>query len=576
MIEGKRQLIGEILLRRGLINEEQLQQALSEQERTGERLGQILIRMGYIDSNELAEALGEQLGMEPVKLSQMDIPPYVITLVPPSFARQNRVVPIGEQNGRVQVAMEDPLDLLVIDNLRATLGREVEPVLASAEELSLALEKYYGAEEKTIDSMLQEISEQDISFVGMGEETEVGVEEGLDEDAPVVKLVSSIIEEAFHRRASDIHFEPLENRFRVRYRIDGVLHVVQELPKRLQGAVISRVKIMARMDIAERRLPQDGRIQMTVDGKQIDLRVSTLPGMYGESTVLRILEKGDVMRGLEDLGFVGEDLARFEHLIKTSTGILLVTGPTGSGKSTTLYAALSRLNKPDVKIITVEDPVEYQINGINQVHVRDDIGFTFARALRAILRQAPNIIMVGEIRDTETAEIAIQAALTGHLVFSTLHTNDAPGAVTRLIDMGIPPYKVASAIRAVMAQRLVRRICPKCKEPYEASPIEKAEIERALGIRLEKPLYKGRGCQYCNYTGYYDRIGIFELMEMTDEIRELVMQRSSSGVIRQVARRQGMKTLREDGMMKVVEGITTLSEVARVTQQYEDEVLLER
>lgn len=571
--QQQHRLLGEILVARGAVTEADVQKALEEQRRTEEPLGKILLRMGKIDSATLASALGEQLGMEPLVLSEMKIPPEIIDLINPAVARQQRVIPVRKaEDGSLVVAMENPMDLLVIDTLRAALGMPITPALASEEEISIALEKYYGAEERTIDSMMKEISQQDISALGIstqGLEEELGLEVGEDAEAPVVKLVQQIINEAYRSRASDIHIEPMERKLRIRYRIDGVCHVVQELPKKLQGPLISRIKIMANMDIAERRLPLDGRIQLTLDGAQVDFRVSTLPGLYGESTVLRLLEKSSVALGLRDLGFMDDDYRLFQNIIRRANGVFLVTGPTGSGKSTTLNAALTELNKPDRKIITVEDPVEYQVTGINQVQVKEEIGLTFARALRAILRQAPNIIMVGEIRDTETAEIAIQAALTGHLVFSTLHTNDAPGAVTRLIDMGVKPFLVASAVQAVMAQRLVRRLCTSCKEEYTPREDEVEEIYRLIK-RTPKTLFRPRGCPNCNNTGYRGRIGIFEIMEVSDPIRDLIMKRASSAVIRRKARELGMRTLAEDGARKVVNGITTMAEVTGAAASEED------
>jgi len=575
MVE-RRRMLGEILLDMGLINERQLEQALNDQKTSEEALGRILIRMGHIDGDGLGHALSEQLGVPYYKLSEMKIAQDVLSRVPGPVARQHRVVPVSVDNGHLVVAMENPMDLLVLDNLQVQLESEIRPALASDEEIGVALERYYGVEEKTIDSMMQEISQQDISFVGADESGETVIVSGAEDeqaDAPVVKLVSSVIAEAFRERASDIHFEPMEDRFRVRYRIDGVCHIVQELPKRLQPPTLSRIKIMSGMDIAERRVPQDGRIQLNMSGHPIDLRVSALPGLYGESMVLRILDRGDVMRGLSDLGFFEDDMELFNDIIRMATGIFLVTGPTGSGKSTTLYAALSQLNKPDVKIITVEDPVEYQIPGINQVQVLEDIGMSFGRALRSMLRQAPDIIMVGEIRDQETAEIAIQAALTGHLVFSTLHTNDAPSAITRLIDMGVKPFLVASAVQAVMAQRLVRRNCTNCSVGRDPRADERIEIEKVIGRKFDGQVMEGPGCAQCNHTGYKGRLGIFEVMRMADEVRDLVMQRKAASSIRDMAKQLGMRTLREDAWRKVSEGATTPAEVARVTAE-EEEVIL--
>jgi type IV pilus assembly protein PilB len=413
--------------------------------------------------------------------------------------------------------------------------------------------------------MLEEMTEGSVQKPGEGTPKLEGEDEVTDADAPIIKLVSLIILEAFRSRASDIHLEPLERKFRVRYRIDGVLHEVESPPKRLQSAILSRVKIMANMSIAEKRLPQDGRIQINVMGRDLDLRVSSIPSNHGESIVMRLLDKQSLQLGLPKLGFFSDDQQTFERLIGLSDGIILVTGPTGSGKTTTLYACLNHINKPDRKIITVEDPVEYQLSGINQVHVRSDIGLTFAAALRSILRQAPNIIMIGEIRDLETAEIAVNASLTGHLVFSTLHTNDAPSAVTRLIDIGVKPFLVASSTRAIMAQRLIRKICEKCKEPVRATDQELRLLGPHAAQIAQAQLFHGRGCSECNHTGFRGRIGLFEIFVITDEVRHLIYDRVSAAHLRNRARELGMRTLREDGIRKVIAGQTTLQEIFHVT-----------
>ena len=414
-------------------------------------------------------------------------------------------------------------------------------------------------------TILQEATEGTVTGAGKDVPKLEGEDDVTDADAPIIKLVSLIILEAFRSRASDIHLEPLEKKFRVRYRVDGVLHEVESPPKRLQSAIISRVKIMANMSIAEKRLPQDGRIQINVMGRDLDLRVSSVPSNHGESIVMRILDKQGLMLGLPSLGFFSDDQQTFERMIGLSDGILLVTGPTGSGKTTTLYACLNYINKPDRKIITVEDPVEYQLGGINQVHVRTEIGLTFGAALRSILRQAPNIIMIGEIRDKETAEIAVNASLTGHLVFSTLHTNDAPSAVTRLIDIGVKPFLVASSTRGIMAQRLVRKICEKCREPMKAADNELRMLGPLAQQFAEAQIFHGRGCADCNHTGFRGRIGIFEIFVINDEVRHMIYERVSSASLRQKARELGMRTLREDGLRKVLAGQTTLAEVFRTT-----------
>jgi type IV pilus assembly protein PilB len=467
--------------------------------------------------------------------------------------------------------MHDPLGFETIEKLRFVLNREIEVALAPKEAIVEAINKYYGGSSKeteSVDSMLQEFTDTAIDFAedaGAGGKT--GTTNTLEEgDAPVIKLVHLIIQEAVTMRASDIHIEPFAERVRIRYRIDGVLMERDSPPRRLLGAIVSRLKIMGSIDIAEKRRPQDGRIKILVAGKDIDLRVSILPTTHGQSVVMRILDRDNIKVGLQDLGFADDNFATFKGLVKRPNGILLVTGPTGSGKTTTLYAALNELNRPDVKIITAEDPVEYYLPGVNQCEVKSKIGMTFARIIRAMLRQNPNILLVGEIRDLETAETAIQASLTGHLVFSTLHTNDAPSAITRLVDIGIQPFLVASSVLAIMAQRLVRKVCPKCKVRYEPP----SHILAGLGLRPEiakkANFMRGKGCSHCNKKGYRGRMGIFELMPMTTQIREMSFKGESTQNIRKMARKQGMRTLFEDGIIKAIKGQTTLDEVLRITQ----------
>jgi general secretion pathway protein E/type IV pilus assembly protein PilB len=480
------------------------------------------------------------------------------------MAHKYKVVPILKTDKNLTVALGDPLDVDTLDSLRYLLKCDIEGVVAPPEEIQAAQHKYY-ATETNVETMLDQLTEGTVDMVQSGQDTIRESSDVSDADVPIIKLVSLILFEAHRNRASDIHLEPMEKRFRVRVRIDGVLHEVDSPPKRLQSAIISRVKIMANMKIAEKRVPQDGRIQVNIKGSEIDLRVSSVPSCHGESIVMRILDKKSLALGLPNLGFLADDQEVFQRMIRLADGILLVTGPTGSGKTTTLYAALNQINKPDRKIITVEDPVEYQLPGINQVHVREEIGLTFASALRSILRQAPNIVMIGEIRDLETARIATEAALTGHLVFSTLHTNDAPSAITRLIDIGIKPFLVASAVRGIMAQRLVRMICPACKEEHKPTVTEL----RLLGQTAEQvehiKFYSGRGCAKCALTGYSGRRGIFEILEVNEEIQRMIFDKVGSSELRERAREFGMRTLREDGMRKVVAGITTLDEVVRVT-----------
>ncbi len=564
MIPIKPQVIEEMLKSIGLLTDMQIKNALRQQRDTRERLGLILLREGDISDENIRNMVVTQLGTELEKIRGTKVDQEAIRKVPVTFAHHHRVIPIAFENDTLAIATDNPFNFLAFNNFKFFLGCDIKGILTTDEDIDELLDAYYG---------LKEGAPIDALVAGMGKRQKVALREAKEEKAapeeetPVVKLVSLLIAEGLKKRASDIHIEPLENKFRIRYRIDGVLHEVPGPPKRLQASVISRIKIMAGMDIAEKRLPQDGRIRIEVGAKEIDLRVSTLSAIYGESLVLRILDKSSFLMGLKELGFSSEDQKKFERLIKIPNGILLVTGPTGSGKTTTLYASLNYINKPDRKIITIEDPVEYQISGINQVQVKPQINLTFATGLRSILRQAPDVMMVGEIRDFETAQIAIQSALTGHLVFSTLHTNDAPGAITRLIDMGIKPYLVASAVEAILAQRLVRIICPSCKEKYKPAAEELKAINLTPEQLKKAKFYKGNGCGECSNTGYRGRIAIFELLMITDKIRELIFEKMSSSAIKEKAKALGMVTLREDGIKKVLNGITTISEVMRVTQQ---------
>ncbi|MGB0069399.1 MAG: GspE/PulE family protein [Isosphaeraceae bacterium] len=557
----------EILIRRGVVGPDQLKEA----QRVGGAVEDSLVKLGYAEAEDIMKAKAEQHGLPFIELREIEIPPSVIELVPESLARENIVMPLAQGSGTIKVIMHDPLGFETIEKLRFVLNREIEVALAPKEAIVEAINKYYGrssGETESVDSMLQEFTDTAIDFaedMGPGGKsgTTVTLEEG---DAPVIKLVHLIIQEAVTMRASDIHIEPFADRVRIRYRIDGVLMERDSAPRRLLGAIVSRLKIMGSIDIAEKRRPQDGRIKILVAGKDIDLRVSILPTTHGQSVVMRILDRDNIKVGIQDLGFADDDFARFKTMVKRPNGILLVTGPTGSGKTTTLYAALNELNRPDVKIITAEDPVEYYLPGVNQCEVKAKIGMTFARIIRAMLRQNPNILLVGEIRDLETAETAIQASLTGHLVFSTLHTNDAPSAITRLVDIGIQPFLVASSVLAIMAQRLVRKVCPKCKVRYEPP----AHILAGLGLRPELAkkanFMKGKGCNNCNKKGYRGRMGIFELMTLTTQIREMTFKGESTQMIRRLARKQGMRTLFEDGIIKAIKGQTTLDEVLRITQ----------
>ena len=555
----------EILENVGLVSREQAVAARQIAAQEDEPVMDVLAREGAVSKLDMLKALAGQFGMETITLTGLDIPREVLDMVPGDVAQRYKVVPVFKHESILTVALGDPLDVDTLDGLRYVLKCNVEGVVAPPEEIEKAIANYYGRATGAVEGMLQEITEGTLALPEDVKKQLVGDENVTESDAPIIKLVSLIIMEAFRSRASDIHLEPMPKKFRVRYRIDGVLHEVDSPPKRLQSAIISRVKIMANMSIAEKRVPQDGRIQINVMGRDLDLRVSSIPTNHGESIVMRILDKAGIALGLPQLGFFSDDQQIFERLITLSDGIILVTGPTGSGKTTTLYACLNTINKPDRKIITVEDPVEYQMSGINQVQVRSDIGMTFSAALRAILRQAPNIIMIGEIRDMETAEIAVNASLTGHLVFSTLHTNDAPSAVTRMIDIGVKPFLVASSTRAIMAQRLVRKICEKCKEPYQPQEAELRLLGPAAKQLASAQLFHGKGCADCQFTGYRGRLGIYEIFQIDDQVRNLIFEQVSSTELRTKARELGMRTLREDGLRKVVAGITTLEEVLRVT-----------
>jgi type IV pilus assembly protein PilB len=563
-VAAKDDYLIETLTDMGVLADEQLEPIRVEADTTGEGVIDTLITRGLLKVADVAQARAAHAGAEFVKLSDLRLTDDILKAVPRHIAKRYNVVPILKDENGVKVAIADPSDLDAIDGLQHSLNMQVEIAVASSEDIETAIGRYYGAKDDTVSKMIQDITEGEVE-VGitgvMGQDDHSVVEA----DAPIIKLVNTIIVEAFKSRASDIHLEPLGKKFRLRYRIDGVLHEMKDPPKRLQPAIISRLKIQSNMSISEKRIPQDGRIQTGVGGKTIDLRVSCLPTNHGESIVMRILDKEGLKLGLPELGFFTDDQQTFEGLIGLPDGILLVTGPTGSGKTTTLYSCLNFINRPDRKIITVEDPVEYQLSGINQVQVHESIDFTFAAALRSILRQAPNIIMIGEIRDLETATIAINASLTGHLVFSTLHTNDAPSAVTRLIDIGVKPFLVASSTRALMAQRLVRKVCRRCGAPH--SPPE-SEL-RALNIDPNKldgaTFMRGKGCGDCSKTGFRGRMGIFEIFVIDDEARKLVYDKVSASVLRIRARETGMRTLREDGARKVLAGLTTPDEVIKAT-----------
>ena len=550
----------------GVVTDEELAIAQDESMSSGEGVVDTLIAKGVVMPIQVSQAKAAQFGTEFIELGEQTIGDDVVSAVPRNVAHQYKVVPLYMDELSVTVAMADPSDLDAIDGLGQALGMEVNVTVADEEEIEAALKQYYGvAKDDSVSKLLQDITEGEVQISTIGEVDMADDDDAVDADTPIIKLVNTLIVEAFRMEASDIHLEPMADRFRVRYRIDGVCHEQPAPPRKLQAAVISRLKIMSEMDIAEKRIPQDGRIQANVGGKTIDLRVNCLPTTHGESIVMRLLDKEGLKLGLGQLGFLADDQQTFENLIQLPDGILLVTGPTGSGKTTTLYSCLNYINKPDRKIITVEDPVEYQLEGINQVQVNTAVDLTFANALRAMLRQAPNVVMLGEIRDLETASIAINASLTGHLVFSTLHTNSATAAVARLIDIGVKPFLIASATRCLMAQRLVRKICAKCEGPTDPDTSELG----ALGLdinNIKDPNFKvGKGCAKCNNTGYKGRFGLFEVYVMEDEGRKLVINKETSGVIQNHARKVGMRTLREDGARKAIAGMTTPKEVLRVT-----------
>ncbi len=595
-------MFGQSLLERGLITQVQLDEAIHRQQTTmpGKKLGDILVRLGYLSKSHIPDALATQLNIPIINLNEREIPERIRNLVDVQIAQLYRVIPIEEDGGVLRFATADPTNYNQMDNLGRLLERPIEPVLASEDDISQALNKYYGLKDATVETMLSTVSSAstmstlstmsnlsslDSSAGSLGSLSSIdsmssmsmdsidvddatiskGDDGDEEDDSPVVRYVQHLIMEAFRLHASDIHVEPGKFDVVIRYRIDGVLTEMPKPPKRAQSAIVSRLKIMAGCDVTEKRIPQDGRIKMAVGGKVIDLRVSTLPAYYGPSVVMRILDKENLNLGLGQLGFCPEDQRTWEGLLGHSTGVILVTGPTGSGKTTTLYASLNNLNTIDSKLITVEDPVEYQLTGINQVQINHDIGWNFSKALRALFRQDPDIVMVGEIRDQETAEIAIKAALTGHLVFSTLHTNDAPSSFVRLVDVGIRPFLVAQGVRAVLAQRLVRTSCSSCKEPYTPTELELTRL--ALDVdRDNLNLMQGAGCDACGGNGYTGRLGVYELLTMTDSMRAMIMSGESAIALRRQARIDGMFTLRDDAWKKCLNGITTIEEVNRRTK----------
>ena len=591
--------LGELLIKRNYITPEQLKKAVDEQKLKGGRLESNLVRMGYIKEDELLSFLSAQYRVPSVKISKMEINPNVIKLVPSSISKKYFIIPINRVGPKLTLAMADPSNIVVIDEIKFMTGFNVEPVVASETEIIDAVKKYYGGggnvaglgtisfqssdfdldDGKTnasgdgimLDDDVVDVDDFDKLVHGAVDNVEVveadqGADESIDMQGPIIKIVNGILIKAIKVGASDIHFEPYERTFRVRYRIDGVLRRDMALPIQIKNAMISRLKIMARLDIAEKRLPQDGRIKLRMaKGREMDFRVSSIPVLYGEKVVLRLLDKSALQLDMTKLGFEESSLTDLKAAIHKPVGMILVTGPTGSGKTTTLYSALSELNKESENIITAEDPIEYNFMGINQVQMHEEIGLTFASSLRSFLRQDPDIIMVGEIRDFETAQIAVQAALTGHLVLSTVHTNDAPGTISRLIDMGIEPFLISSAIVLILAQRLIRKVCMECREAVKVHP----QLLIDLGVPPDEvksfPVYKGKGCSLCNNTGYKGRVGLYEVMPMKEEVKELVLSRASTSEVKKEAIRLGMKTLRQSGIAKIKEGVTTVEEVLRST-----------
>ena len=562
MVTAKRKpkQLGQILLEQGLLDQEQLDRALDEHRNTPKSLGRVLIDLGYIKERDLVRALAEQVGLEFVDLSEYRIDAGIATLIPEPISRRYRALAIDERDGKLLVAMSDPANVYALDDIRTITGREVQPLVATANDVEQAIQKFAGMGDQ-VEALASEAIE------AMDQEADLTDMEAAVEDAPIVKLVQAIMTQAVADRASDVHIEPGEKDVRVRFRVDGVLHEVMHSPKSIQGGLISRLKVMADLNIAEKRVPQDGRIGMRVGTKQLDLRVATLPTVYGEKVVIRILDKSSALLQLSELGFLDQAYQRYEEAFRRPYGAILVTGPTGSGKSTSLYATLNIVNSPEKHIVTVEDPVEYRLAGVNQIQVNPKAGLTFASALRSILRADPDIILIGEIRDRETAMIAVESALTGHLVLSSLHTNDAPSAITRLIEMGVETFLVASAVDCVVAQRLARKLCERCAEPYEPEAVELLEAGLPES-RLSEPgkFLRAVGCPSCANTGYRGRIGLYEVMLMSEEIERLTVERASSETIRTVSIEQGMQTLRDDGLEKARAGMTSIEEIARVVK----------
>jgi type IV pilus assembly protein PilB len=572
--ELKGRKLGRVLTKLGRVSREQVHEALTIQKTRKAKLGELLIELGYCTANDLAEGLAGQAGMSFMNLTGFDVPEAARAVIPAENVRMYEVIPVeyNSTSKKLRIAMKSPDNFRAVDDLKMLMGFNVEAVIGDPALIDALIKKHFAKVESVVDVVSS--IKVDPKFQGL----DLAGDKSIDLDAltaaandnQVIKLINLVLLQAIKDRASDIHFEPFENEFKMRYRIDGVLYEMVPPPKQLGPAITSRIKVMAHLDIAERRLPQDGRIELKVAGKPVDLRIAVLPTIYGESVVMRVLDRANVELSLDRIGLRVDDLEKFEHLVRKPNGIVVVTGPTGSGKTTTLYAALSKLNDIETKILTVEDPVEYDIDGLLQCQVNEEAGLTFGKALRSFLRQDPDIILVGEIRDLETAQIAVQASLTGHLVLSTLHTNDAPSSIIRLIDLGMEPFLLTATIEGIVAQRLVRTICPKCKEQYEPKEEELMELNLLPADVRGKRFARGRGCDNCNKSGYRGRMALFEIMSMDDEMRELVMQQANTTALRAHARRRGMRSLRESGLLSIYEGQTTIDEVVRETISEED------
>ena len=572
MIESFKEKLIEVLVKGKLVKAKDLEKALGIQKRSGGSLGKILVDKGYLPQKDLLVIVSQQLNIPPIDLSKYKIDKSLMELIPERIARQYSVIPISKIGKNITVAMADPLNIFAIDDMKTATNYKIDPVIATENDIKEAINIYYGGHAQEIAKILEDMSGKDVEIEIGEEEEKIDVSEIAEESqkAPIVKVVSLILNEAMRERASDIHIEPAEKALRVRYRVDGSLHDALTLPKKNQNAVIARIKIMSKLDITETRMPQDGRFKIAFEGKEIDFRVSVLPTTFGGKVVLRALDKSSLSVGLDKLGFLESPLKTFNVALERPYGMILITGPTGSGKSTTLYSIINQLNRPERNIVTLEDPVEYELEGITQIAARPEIGLTFASGLKSVLRQSPDIVMVGEIRDFETADIAIKASLTGQLIFSTLHTNDSAGAITRLIDMGVEPFLVASSLVMSSAQRLMRKICANCKEDIEIprSVLERVGMGANEFIKKGRMFARGRGCQRCNSTGYYGRIGVLEAFLIDDKVRDMIMKRPSGDDIKDYAIKQlGMKTLRDNALENFLNGVTTLEEVLRVTSE---------